>query len=280
MSGDIRSWAAVLALLALPAGPLGAQSFGSDRELADWVSFYYEHPQPARLATAFEYFVASPGFFDPQTRARRSYFFAAGCVGDPGCLEGFVAAARQSGRPDARVYALRTIWLCRCAASHRLIEEAARVWGDPSLARVAALLLAEGPPDLLTGRPASLRDRELLLGEEPPDLLDSRPAELRDLDYRWASFYATGERAWVERIAEDLPGVDSGAGAQRELGRAARAGLVLHAVLHGRVMDIVRELQGAARGEQARRLAAVLRYADRMRNGECTVADPCTLPPD
>jgi hypothetical protein len=48
MSGDMRTWAAALALLAVPAGALGAQSFRSDREFADWGTFYYEHPQPAR----------------------------------------------------------------------------------------------------------------------------------------------------------------------------------------------------------------------------------------
>jgi len=231
-----------LAFLAGSATAAPCQAFRADQELGNWMAVYYRHPEPQRLVTAFQYFVESPGAAQVQTRVPVSQFFAAAMDTNSTLLRQLFDAARSTGSSDARLFALRVLWLSGCESARRLLQSAPEAWTDSTLSPVVAALAAE----------------------EPPDLLRSTPGTASDLDMLWATFFATGASRPVEQIVSVLESAETGRGMQMLVGRAAQWSLTSNAIQHPRVLAILRDLQPRATGTLARLLAGVISAAEQL----------------
>lgn len=228
--GAVRRAFLLVALLIAVAPAAEPEPFTSPDELAAWMARWYREPDPARLPAAFAYIMAKDR---PEAVARSENLFAvfAGRIfaGAPAQLATCFARWKEAV-PDTKAALLWAVWLSGTAESEALLRQEA----------------AAQPP----GSDLAMRLRRM--ADEPPapplGLTADSPALI---DVWWAAFYATGDRAYVARIADLAAPAEAPTPERESLVAAARASLAANAREHPRVVEVLR--LALARSEAARR---------------------------
>jgi hypothetical protein len=245
MSLPVRArWAMpLLALVALLPGYATAAEpapFTSPEELVGWMARWYRDPQPERLIAAFAYVMAKDR---PEAVARTENAFAvfAGRVfaSAPSHLATCVGRWKDAV-PEAKGALLWAVWLSGTAEAEALLRHEAAT--QPAGSDLAQRLrrMADEPPAPPLG-----------LSTETPALVD----------VWWAAFYATGDSAYVARIAELVAPPATASASRHSLAVAARASLASHAREHPRVAQTLRIALARSEGAAREALAAVIAEA-------------------
>ncbi len=212
---------------------------GAKPDLADWetwITFYYTDPRPERTVAAMR-FLSERGDLErnPQPIA---VFFGRVFAQNAGSLASWVDALR-SGPEDERLVTALALWFSRVAERDARLRQLEG--GSARLARYVALLQSDVAPDLTT--------------------IDARqPVEL---DMLWASFFATGDTRFLERIVRVLP-PGTPAGASALLPAAARWSLGANAAAHSAVLEFCRQ-EALRQPERAAALNDIVAEAERAR---------------
>lgn len=236
------AWILFTVLSAAPAGAATAEKpvFASAAEMNQWMTYYYQHPEPDKL-TAVVFYMKETGLLDRDTsRLPLMAFIAEIFRQNPGRVEAWLqewAALRTE-----RAYFWRSLW-------YSGLEERKEIF-----ARISEKI------------PAGTEEKSELamLANEAPAPLDkvliSSPLVL---DMIWASFMASGNEAMVRRVIEAAQ-YASEPKSQPDLmtGMAARFALSNFAAKHEKVRAVIEEELRTASGEKEKILRSVLLQAE------------------
>lgn len=227
----------VLALFMGAAHAAEPAPFTSPDELAAWMAQWYQKPDPARLPAAFAYVMAKDR---PEVVARSENLFAvfAGRIfaASPAQLATCVARWKEAV-PDAKSALLWAVWLSGTAEAEVLLRREAAAQPAGSDLTVRLMRMADEPPP-------------------PPLGLTADSSRL--IDVWWAAFYATGDVAYVARIAGLVAPPADAPAARQDLATAARATLAANAREHARVAETVRLALARSDGPMHDALAGIL----------------------
>jgi hypothetical protein len=190
---------------------------GAPPELADWetwITFYYADPQPGRTVAAMR-FLSERGDLG-KNPAPIAVFFGRLFAQNPKSVAQWVEDLRSTSE-DAHFVTALAIWFSRLDDRDALLQRLGE-GGSPRMARYVALARSDVAPDLTT-------------------IEVQQPVEL---DMLWASFFATGDTRFVERVVRVLsPWMQPGSGASLPV--AARWSLMANATAHSRVLEFCRQ---------------------------------------
>ena len=94
-----------------------------------------------------------------------------------------------------------------------------------------------------------------------PDLATSQIKSEGDLDALWATFFATGDKKYVQLVASTVGWSSDEDPVHRSIGEDARSTLVNNGSVHPRVLTVCEEELSRATNPQKEALAAVLSEA-------------------
>jgi hypothetical protein len=230
----------LLLLLLVTATAAEPAPFTSADELTAWMARWYRQPDPARLPAAFAYVMAKDR---PEAVARSENLFAvfAGRIfaASPQHLATCVARWKQAV-PDAKAALLWAVWLSGTAESEALLRSEAA---------------AQPPGSDLTARLMRMAD------EPPPPPLGLSVDSPRMIAVWWAAFYATGDVAYVARIAELVAPPGDASTTRLEVATTARATLAANAREHARVVQTLRVALARSDGAMREALTDILAEA-------------------
>lgn len=216
-------------------------SFDSEEQFSEWVTYYYLAPQPERVSSAIRYYAGSALYEKQNTRILMAPFFASLLQQDAGLLRQAYDDVGQDGSEDAQIFFLNVLWLVDTEESRALLAKARTDWTAEPLQRVLARMEGHRPDHLL---------------EDPVD----SPA---DLDRLWVMFMATGDAAPVRKIISVLHLLEEGHGEEIIVGGAARWSLTSNARQHKRVYEICQQELRGTEGTTKSLLEQVLAEADK-----------------
>lgn len=207
-------------------------AFASEEELGRWMTYYYKHPEPARLGEAVAA-AGNHGLFRGGKAAPPFFGFIAGVLAkEPSIAPALLERLATLPESDQPVLVLG-VWYSGHKDTTRLLDGLARTM-PAQKAMIAHLRTGTAPPLM-----------EIPL-EQGPWVLDAL----------WGYFMASGEEAPVVRIMAALPWIEvRGNIPKLSVGGAAKWSLTSNAVQHERVMKICK----AQLARQPKEVAAVLR---------------------
>jgi hypothetical protein len=222
------------------------ESIGTAEQVGEWLTYYYLHPRRDLAASALRQMSQEGYLADPSVNSSMAAFFGRLMAADPTLVAELVEVARQ-GSEDQQFAVANALWQAGTKEAQAALVSMSELGSDRLVRYVAELRADPRHPDYLH------------------DAVDS-PAIL---DACWASFFATGDPAYVHRIIEVLPWAEiRGDVAKLLIGSAARWSLASNAIQHPRVLEIcearlasgpdtaLEEIVAAAK-ERARGTAAV-----------------------
>jgi len=232
---------AALLVVAGVAAIDGPPPFRSASQFGEWMQNYYERPSPDSLLEALTYYSTSALFANAETRMPMAQFFASAYGEDSPRLSALVAALASNPSSNARMFAIRVLWLVNSDSSRSLIKQAAASWHDKNVQGLLSRIGDQRPRDLI---------------REPVE----QPVEL---DMLWSMFFATGDRQPIERLVLVLPLVKEGHGIEIAFGGAAQWSLKSNAGHHQRVLAILQALNQQATGTTKQLLEEIVAASDR-----------------
>jgi len=213
-------------------------SFKSKEDVTQWMTFYYQQPEPEKIPDAIQY-LSESDMLDKNS-APPVFGFLSGVFRD---------------NPDKVATWINQIGSYK---EHHLTVLVLGVW-------YAALPQSkEIAQNLLEKYPASKTQFTHLLKSEPITV-EQIPIQEGPwvLDALWGKFLATGDSAPVERIISAVPWVNVKGDVNRLLvGGAARWSLTSNAVQHKRVLEICEKAEKTQSAEVAKELAKIIKKAN------------------
>lgn len=237
--GQATRWLLALTLWFVAIAPAMANPpFKSEEDFSQWLTFYYQNPEPKLIPDAVRY-MSQSGILDNDGAIAPIFGFLSGTFRDnPDKMASWVKQLNSLKEQHFGVVILG-VWYAALPESRKTVY--ALLEKRPKLKANFAFLY--------TGEPMSVEQIPL---EEGPWVLDAL----------WGKFMATGNSTPVERIITTLPWVDAKGDTNRLLiGGAANWSLTSNAVQHKRVLDIcegVLQRQGA---DVSTRLEEVIKNA-------------------
>ncbi|MGH9867451.1 MAG: hypothetical protein ACREAA_04700 [Candidatus Polarisedimenticolia bacterium] len=214
--------------------------FPGDEALERWMMSYYLTPVPGKLSCALAYY-AGTAEAKANSPLPFAHFYAALIGDDADALGRLFDQLGPQGDPMARVVTLHVFRLSGSPRGPELLGRGCKEWSTLEVDRLCA---------------AMSRDPRTPLLEEPlqtPDVLDSL----------WARFAATGDPAFVRRIASIAHMKEDGHGLDIVMGGAACWSLTSMAGRHPRVRETLEEMAGQAQGTQKAALEKILQDSRR-----------------
>ncbi|HEY2387663.1 MAG TPA: hypothetical protein VGK30_11930 [Candidatus Binatia bacterium] len=213
---------------------------GAIPELADWetwITFYYTDPQPRRTVGAMRFF-AERGDLErnPQPIA---VFFGRVFAQNPKSVSLWVDDLRALPE-DAHFVTALALWFSHVPDRDMLLDRLGE-GGSTRVTRYVALVKSDVAPDLTT-------------------IEVRQPVEL---DMLWASFFATGDTRFLERIVHVIPPAME-PGSTVPLPAGARWSLTANAVAHSTVLEFCRR-QASLQPERAATLNDIVARAEAER---------------
>jgi hypothetical protein len=194
--------------------------FESTEHFTTWVGNYYKSPEPDKLPCAVTYFAGSDLFTQKHTVMPFVHFCAAAIGRDQAVLENVQKAVLASDATNTHVVSLNIYWILDTDEARAMVKQ---VQAEKPGAEV----------DRICKKMADLR---------PKPILERPIAEPATIDNLWATFYATGDVAPIERIVSVLALAKQGEGQEQAVGKAAQETLAYEAAQEERVRSIVTEL--------------------------------------
>jgi hypothetical protein len=224
-----------LLLLTVAAG--GQRPFNSVDQLGQWITFYYQHPEPEKVPAALCFYMDTLYQSKPVTRAPMIGFFSTIFKNDPAIMKKAFDDLATSGSLNARIFMINAANFTNTDEGRGLVKRAGKEWKEPKIQWVIGQL------------------------KPPPDLLTLPLTKKTYLDMLWAMFFATGDPAYVKKVISGLALLD-GTGDEIAIGGAARWSLTSNALQHKKVHDICK-MELAQSGGKNEHLAEAIREAEK-----------------
>lgn len=195
---------------------LGETVFESIDAFGEWSTYYYLHPDPAKIPGAIRFFsdTLAPKF--PNTRMPFTAFFSALFKKSDDLAEAAFNDISANGTENAKIFLINAFWLTDTAKSRHLLNQAKTRWEGDRIEGIVGRLIQNPPEDLMK------------VPVETP----------QTLDMLWSTFFATGDSEPVERIISVLPEAENGHGQEIIVGNAAKWSLASNSRQHKRVNEI------------------------------------------
>ncbi len=239
-STGLGGWGALALAVALGLGPTrlpadepgrshperlaSVGSIGTGEQLDEWLTYYYLHPRRDLAASALRQMSREGYLAKPSVSFPMAAFFGRLLAADPTLAGELVEVARQ-GSEGQQFAVANALWQAGTEPAQAALASMSEV-GSERFSRYVAELLAD---------------------PQHPDYLHDAVTSPGILDACWASFFATGEPAYVHRIIEVLPWAETrGDVGKLAIGGAARWSLLSNAVQHPRVLEICEARLAAA----------------------------------
>lgn len=228
-----------LMLLFLAVAPAMAEtSFQSKEKFSQWLTFYYEKPEPNRIPDAVD-FMSKSGILDNDKASSPIFGFLSGIFrNNPDKVDSWINQFSSFKEQHLKVIVLG-LWYADLPESRKTVYA----------------LLDKHP---------NLKDSLSYLYEGAPITVEQIPLAQGAwvLDALWGNFMATGDKTPVERIITALPWIDvKGNINQLIVGGAARWSLQSNAVQHKRVLDICEEVAKSSDSDVAVKLDEIIKNA-------------------
>ncbi len=205
------------------AAPPRGNVIASDRDLNEWLTYYYAHPRPDAMLSALEYMDESKATHRDERQPPVVIFLAMVLRQHPRLLPDVF---KQSA--DFHLKTRKVIWFAAWEADLPAAREQLR----------AARELEEGNAKKLI---------DVLLAEPPTSLKEREIESATDLDMLWSAYFATGDKNYVERIINVLAWTHEKEDATKLLlGVTARWSLAANARRHKPVMTICKKVRKKA----------------------------------
>lgn len=235
----MRRLAAALLCLVASVALAAPQTFSSEAELIQWFTYYYQMPEPARVADGMVE-AGRRGLFRNGTNAPSFFGFLAGALAKAPATASDTVRRMATMPENDQPVVIFGLWYSGHPDTRKLLAQAAKEM--PSQRQAVEQLLSSTAP--------RLTEIPLEQGAWVLDML-------------WGNFIATGDEAPILRIISALPWSQRRGDPQRMVvGGAARWSLAANAGLHPRVLEICRQQVRT----QPREVAVIL--ADVIRNAE------------
>ncbi|HWR34601.1 MAG TPA: hypothetical protein VN622_01880 [Clostridia bacterium] len=179
----------------------GIKTVTSPGEAEEWLRYYYKHPRPDLALSALKVIETDARIQQQFALLPVSAFVAQIFRANPDLAP---QAVRQLRSNIGRQLMLYAVWLSGLDSSTELLEEIKK-GADERIARAAKEMMYRVPPDFLK------------------DAVDS-PTTVEAL---WGSYFASGDRRYVEKIASVLPLKNRSDEADSAIGIAAQDTLML-----------------------------------------------------
>lgn len=189
----------------------------SPDQVEQWMSFYYQHPQPDRVPEAIASLSAAGYFKNEQTIEPIICFLSLIFRANSDRLATWLPAL-QSLPEDEQPVGIYALWYSNTPAAHHYLAQLAKV-ADPATQELITALQHESPPEI----------------EQIP--LSSSGV----LDLLWAAFMATGEAKYVLPILTALSEVEATDPDRQLVGETAQWSLQTNASKHPKVRAICLE---------------------------------------
>jgi len=219
---------------------VGVSRLETTEQAREWLTYYYLHPRPDLLASALD-LLSKDGAL--QSSSPIVALTSRLCALEPKRLDGWVDHVLRSSE-DEQFFLASALWAADTAEGRASLERLGRS-GSPRLQQFVQNMLGDTPMSVLTA------------GIESPASLDAL----------WASFFATGEDAYVKRVITALPLMKTkGDTARLLIGGAAHWSLTSNAIQHPRVMAICESELMTAGGDVKTILSEVVERAKEGRH--------------
>ena len=186
-----------------------------EKELNDWLTYYYLHPTPETTSLAIQSMQQLGYLKKESVGAPLASFFSLIFRSSPMAIESSLKTFANFSSEEQQVL-LRSLWLAN--------TKQAKI----QLGKLIAIQVNNG-----------IHDNEDLLESDPQEI-DKLPVNSPDiLDMLWGAFMATGEEKYVVQVISVLPfSTIKGDVARLLVGGSARWSLISNAIQHKRVLDI------------------------------------------
>lgn len=180
----------------------------SSRDWSEWMSHYYEAPQPDQVVSA-AFGLSRSGYFDSaEHRTTAIGFFAGVFSQNPERVQHWVSAFRDLPTADERLMA-SALWYA----------------GSPAGAERLRALARRSNPEMRA-------EIEQLVAQQPPSLRNTPVQSEGSLNLQWGAFLATGDSQYVVNVLAALGSREPG------LSNQARFALARNATAHRKVYEI------------------------------------------
>lgn len=210
-----KSFCFALFVVFLAVSGAFAQETRKLEDVGEWVMHYYLHPAPDEIPRAIEA-IASNGYFEhAEAQASLSGFFSEIFRENPRLLDAWIKP--YLGVPGRHVF-YSALWAADTPEAKTALERMAEASAPEDAKRIQSLLKSKSP--------------------DVDSMAINSPAAL---DYLWGKFFASGSKAPVLRIIDQLK-LESTKGntLATMIGGAANWSLAANARQHERVLDIVK----------------------------------------
>jgi len=212
--------------------------FKSQEKFSDWITFYYENPEPNRIPDAVEY-MSKSGVLDKKNAISPIFGFLSGVFRkNPEKINSWLRDLRNLKENHFGVIILG-LWYS----------------GLPDSKSRASSLLDKHP---------KLKPEFGFVNQGSPITIEEIPLEQGPwvLDALWGEFMATGEEIPVQRIISALPWSDVKGDINRLMvGGSARWSLTSNAIQHKKVLEICEETVANQNSDIAIKLGEVINIA-------------------
>jgi len=222
----VISLAGVILSFVVSLGLCADLNFKSDNEFGEWMTFYYQNPNPERVPAALVYFCNSAMYKSNATMPTAA-FFSALFRKDNALMQKIFDEISLNGSENAKIMLVNILSLTNNSESKALLGEAQSSWQSERLQGIIARQVTR-PHDDLYG-----------ISVDTPQVLDML----------WASFFATGDDLPVQKIISVLHLSKDGHGEEIIVGGAANWSLKSNIQQHPKVLEICKKELITAQGE-------------------------------
>lgn len=188
-------------------------------EYQNWMEHYYEKPTPAQVVPAIRNFCEAQ-MLDKVVAISATTFFGTLFKKDDALAESAYNQITQSKSDDEKILLVNALWYANTPACRALLQKTQKDW-------------LAGLPYVIAG--------QKIAAPEPESLLSMPIENTFVIDMLWASFYATGEAAPVERIISALPLKNNDKKELKGVGLRANTSIMVNAQNHPKVMEICKQ---------------------------------------
>lgn len=198
-----------------------AQSDQGMQNLEEWTTYYYNNPEPDKIAPVLKVITDRGYFENDNAQAPLTGFFTEVFIANPERISAWVKP--YIGIPKRHIL-YSALWMCDSAQCRAVLEQMAKA-ESPEEAKKISALLASPPPTI-------------------ESMSINNPAAL---DYLWGRFMASGSAAPVERIIDQMKLAGSKENVEAMLiGGAAQWSVLANARQHKKVLEIVKNRRNNA----------------------------------
>lgn len=217
--------ALVGALLFSNAAIVEAQPIISEGSAFDtWREHYYQRPQVRSVPMMLVFYTESPFYSHIPSRARVGRFFAELFREDPLLMRETLRFVDDQGSENSKLFFLNALWLADTEDSTLTLIRASSRWNSAGVRLLMQELSLRPPKDIMV-------------------LELDHPSQVNEL---WEMFFATGKKAPLLRIIEQLAAVRGKDELAGQIGAAALLSLKYYVRTHPQVFEVcVQAMVGA-----------------------------------